>query len=107
MPKKWSSRTARFFSSDSKKNFMAPPLFQFTVFKGKREKNLNKIAVVPGSFDPITLGHLDIIKRASTIFDEVKVVVMNNSSKQPLFDVDERQELISKVTQSFPNVQVD
>lgn len=86
---------------------MAPPLFQFTVFMGKREKDLNKIAVVPGSFDPITLGHLDIIKRASTIFDEVKVVVMNNSSKQPLFDVDERQELISKVTQSFPNVQVD
>jgi pantetheine-phosphate adenylyltransferase len=68
---------------------------------------LTKIAVVPGSFDPITMGHLDIIKRASTIFDEVKVVVMNNSSKNPLFDVNERMDLISQVTQSIPNVKVD
>ncbi|MFP3359848.1 adenylyltransferase/cytidyltransferase family protein, partial [Planococcus sp. SIMBA_143] len=44
-----------------------------------------KIAVVPGSFAPITMGHLDIVKRASSSFDEVKVVVMNNSSKNPLF----------------------
>ena len=68
---------------------------------------MTKIAVVPGSFDPITMGHLDIIKRASTIFDEVKVVVMNNSSKNPLFNVDERKELIAEVTQSIPNVKVD
>lgn len=68
---------------------------------------MTKIAVVPGSFDPITMGHLDIIKRASTIFDEVKVVVMNNSSKNPLFDVNERMDLISQVTQSIPNVKVD
>ena len=68
---------------------------------------MSKIAVVPGSFDPITMGHLDIIKRASTIFDEVKVVVMNNSSKNPLFNVQERMDLIAEVTSSIPNVEVD
>lgn len=68
---------------------------------------MSKIAVVPGSFDPITMGHLDIIKRASKIFDEVKVVVMNNSSKNSLFNVDERVQLIAEVTSSIPNVKVD
>ena len=68
---------------------------------------MSKIAVVPGSFDPITMGHLDIIKRASKIFDEVKVVVMNNSSKNPLFSVEERVKLIAEVTSSIPNVEVD
>jgi pantetheine-phosphate adenylyltransferase len=86
---------------------MAAPSFQSTAIAGKREQNLSKIAVVPGSFDPITMGHLDIIKRASTIFDEVKVVVMNNSSKKPLFSVEERKALISEVTGDIPNVQVD
>lgn len=68
---------------------------------------MSKIAVVPGSFDPITMGHLDIVKRAASIFDEVRVVVMNNSSKNPLFSVEERIALISEVTESFPNVKVD
>lgn len=68
---------------------------------------MSKIAVVPGSFDPITMGHLDIIKRAASVFDEVRVVVMNNSSKKPLFDVDERQALILEVTDAIPNVKVD
>lgn len=68
---------------------------------------MNKVAVVPGSFDPITMGHLDIIKRASKIFDEVKVVVMNNSSKNPLFNLEERIGLITEVTNSIPNVNVD
>lgn len=68
---------------------------------------MNKVAVVPGSFDPITMGHLDIIKRASKIFDEVKVVVMNNSSKNPLFSLEERIGLIAEVTDSIPNVNVD
>lgn len=68
---------------------------------------MSKIAVVPGSFDPITMGHLDIIKRASKIFDEVKVVVMNNSSKNPLFNIDERIALIAEVTDSIPNATVD
>lgn len=68
---------------------------------------LNKIAVVPGSFDPITNGHLDIIKRAADIFDVVYVAVMNNSSKRPLFDVNERMNLIKQVTINIPNVKVD
>jgi pantetheine-phosphate adenylyltransferase len=62
---------------------------------------------VPGSFDPITMGHLDIIKRAASIFDEVKVVVLNNSSKNPLFTVEERMGLITEVTGSIANVEVD
>lgn len=68
---------------------------------------MNKIAVVPGTFDPITNGHLDIIKRAADIFDEVYVAVMNNSSKKPLFNVDERMDLITQVTFDMPNVKVD
>jgi pantetheine-phosphate adenylyltransferase len=68
---------------------------------------LVKIAVCPGSFDPITYGHLDIIKRGAKVFDEVYVVVLNNSSKHPLFTVDERMELIKKVTEDIPSVKVD
>lgn len=68
---------------------------------------LDKIAVVPGSFDPITNGHLDIIKRAADIFDIVYVAVMNNSSKKPLFDVHERMDMIGKVTGDMQNVKVD
>lgn len=66
-----------------------------------------KIAVVPGSFDPITNGHLDIITRASMIFDKIKVVVLNNSSKNPLFTVEERMELIATSTKHLGNVEVD
>jgi pantetheine-phosphate adenylyltransferase len=65
------------------------------------------IAVCPGSFDPITLGHLDIIKRGAKVFDQVYVVVLNNSSKNPLFNVKERIELIQEVTKEIPNVKVD
>ena len=66
-----------------------------------------RVAVCPGSFDPITLGHLDIITRAAKVFDELYVVVLNNSSKKPLFSVEERIELIEKVTKGIPNVKVD
>jgi pantetheine-phosphate adenylyltransferase len=66
-----------------------------------------RIAVCPGSFDPITYGHLDIITRAAKVFDELYVVVLNNSSKNPLFSVEERIELIQKVTKNIPNVKVD
>lgn len=66
-----------------------------------------RIAVCPGSFDPITFGHLDIIKRGAKVFDEVYVVVLNNSSKHPLFSVEERMELIKKVTKDIPSVKVD
>ena len=68
---------------------------------------MTKIAVVPGSFDPITNGHLDIIERAAKVFPEVRVAVMNNSSKNPLFTVEERIELIGAVTSKFPNVKID
>ncbi len=68
---------------------------------------LTKIAVCPGSFDPVTLGHLDIIKRGIKVFDKVYVVVLNNSSKNPLFTVEERMDLLRKVTKNFPNVVVD
>ncbi|QFT88753.1 Phosphopantetheine adenylyltransferase [Bacillus sp. THAF10] len=65
------------------------------------------VAVCPGSFDPVTFGHLDIIKRASKVFDKVYVCVLNNSSKKPLFTVEERVELIQKVTKEFGNVEVE
>ncbi|ENQ3104583.1 Phosphopantetheine adenylyltransferase [Bacillus sp. 491mf] len=65
------------------------------------------IAISSGSFDPITLGHLDIIKRGAKVFDEVYVVVLNNSSKKPLFTVEERLELIREATKDIPNVKVD
>ena len=66
-----------------------------------------KTAVYPGSFDPITLGHLNIIRRASRIFDRVYVCVMVNSSKQSLFTMEERMELIWRVVSRFPNVEVE
>jgi pantetheine-phosphate adenylyltransferase len=64
-------------------------------------------AVCPGSFDPITNGHLDIIARASRLYDVVHVVVMINQSKKGLFTVDERIDLIGQVTAEFGNVQVE
>ena len=68
---------------------------------------MSKLAVVPGSFDPITNGHLDIIKRAAKIFDRVNIVIMNNSAKKSLFSIEERIELIAEVTSSLPNVKVE
>lgn len=66
-----------------------------------------RIAVYPGSFDPITNGHLDIIERAAKVYDKVVIGVLNNSNKKPLFTVDERAELIQRVTIHIPNVEVD
>ena len=66
-----------------------------------------KRAVYPGSFDPMTLGHLDIIKRASEMFDILIVAVLNNNQKNPLFSVDERVKILKKATEGLPNVQVD
>lgn len=68
---------------------------------------MSKLAVVPGSFDPITNGHLDIITRASKIFTEVNVVIMNNSAKNSLFTVEERKALIQEATKNLPNVKVE
>ena len=66
-----------------------------------------KIGVYPGSFDPVTNGHMDIIKRSSKMFDKVIVAVAKNYSKKPLFSFDEREELIRRSTQDLPNVEVD
>ncbi|MGC5327182.1 pantetheine-phosphate adenylyltransferase [Brevibacillus sp. SYSU BS000544] len=65
------------------------------------------IAVCPGSFDPVTYGHLDIISRGAKIFDKVIVAVLVNSKKDPLFTIEERLELLRKVTKDLPNVEVD
>ncbi len=66
-----------------------------------------KIAVYPGSFDPITNGHLDILKRALNVFDKVIVLVANNPKKQTTFDVNERIKIIKNVTKDMKNVEVD
>ncbi len=66
-----------------------------------------KVAIYPGSFDPITSGHLNIIRRAAMIFDKLIVCVMVNSAKAPMFTRDERVELIKRVVIDLPNVEVD
>ncbi len=63
-------------------------------------------AIYPGSFDPVTLGHYDIIKRSSEIFDRVIVGVLRNSAKSPLFSVEERVKMLEDVTKGLPNVEV-
>jgi len=64
-------------------------------------------AVCPGSFDPVTNGHLDIVSRASKLFDEVVVAVLINKSKRSLFSVEERMDMLREVCAEFPNVKVD
>ena len=64
-------------------------------------------AVCPGSFDPVTLGHLDIVERASAIYDEVTVAVLVNKKKSSLFTVEERMDLLRQVTAAHGNVRVD
>src|SRR5215204_5326041 len=64
-------------------------------------------AVCPGSFDPVTNGHMDIIERASGLFDEVVIAVLINKSKRSLFTVEERMEMLADVAASWPNVRVD
>lgn len=66
-----------------------------------------KSAFYPGSFDPMTLGHLDIIKRAAGIFDELHVVVMHNKGKSALFSVEERVNILKEATKDMPNVKVE
>ena len=66
-----------------------------------------KIAIYPGSFDPITSGHLNIIRRAASIFDRLIVCVMVNGTKQPLFSLEERVQMIRDVVDDIPNVEVD
>ncbi len=66
-----------------------------------------RAAIYPGTFDPITNGHLDIIQRAATIFDRVTVAITTNPSKKPLFEVSERMQMIRQLTASYPSVEVD
>ncbi len=66
-----------------------------------------KIAIYPGSFDPVTKGHIDVIQRASKIFDKVIVVVMVNPAKKPIFTTQERVDFIKRVTKDIKNVEVD
>lgn len=68
--------------------------------------NVERVAVVPGSFDPITYGHLDIIERASRVFDKLYISVLKNSSKDGLFDTEERLALIRETTKNLDNVEV-
>lgn len=65
------------------------------------------IAICPGSFDPVTNGHLDLIERAAKIFDKLIVSVLRNQEKEPLFDLDERLEMLREVLRPYGNVEVD
>ena len=64
-------------------------------------------AIYPGSFDPVTFGHLDIINRAAEMFDEVIVSVLDNCNKTPLFSVEERVNILKKATEDIPNIRVE
>lgn len=65
-----------------------------------------KRAVYPGSFDPVTFGHLDVMKRSATLVDELIVAVLQNNKKNPLFSVEERVKILTKATKDIPNVEV-
>ncbi len=64
-------------------------------------------AIYPGSFDPVTYGHIDIIKRAANMVEQLTVSVLNNSTKSPLFSVEERVKILEEVTRDMPNVKID
>ena len=66
-----------------------------------------KSAIYPGSFDPLTFGHMDIIRRSADIFDELIVSVLNNKEKTPLFSVEERVKILKEATSDLPNVKVE
>ncbi len=66
-----------------------------------------KAAIYPGSFDPVTYGHMDVIRRAANIFDELTVSVLNNKLKTPLFSVEERVKILQEAVRDIPNVKVE
>jgi len=74
--------------------------------KGK-DNDMKKVAIYPGSFDPITYGHIDIVERALEIFDNVIVAIANNAEKKALFKVEERLEMVKSIYKDTPNVIVD
>jgi pantetheine-phosphate adenylyltransferase len=65
------------------------------------------LAIYPGSFDPVTNGHLDLIERGANIFERLIVAVLRNAEKEPLFNLAERLEMLREVTRSLPNVEID
>lgn len=65
------------------------------------------LAICPGSFDPVTRGHVDVVRRASALFDKVIVVIMVNPAKKPAFTVEERMDFLARATRDIPNVEVD
>ena len=68
---------------------------------------MKKIAIYPGSFDPMTIGHLDILKRSLSLFDEVIVLIAVNNRKKSRFSIEKRLEMIKEITKNMPNVKVD
>jgi pantetheine-phosphate adenylyltransferase len=82
---------------------------QTNLVRGNRERGLLKkvIAIYPGSFDPPTNGHLDLIARGSKIFDELVVAILRNPEKNPLFSLSERRKMLEAMTEEFENVRVD
>jgi cytidyltransferase-like protein len=78
------------------------------IFRPKpREDSMGLTALCPGTFDPVTNGHLDIIERAARRFDALVVAVLDNPSKQPLFGADERVKMLEEATSELPNVEID
>lgn len=73
----------------------------------RKTGGIMKSAIYPGSFDPVTLGHIDIIERASKMFEQVTICVLDNKAKSPLFSVDERVKMLRIVCGDLPNVRVD
>lgn len=70
-------------------------------------RNMKKIALYPGTFDPVTNGHIDIIKRAKTIFDEVIVAIAESTDKRPLFSLDRRKEMLQVATSDMPDIHIE
>ena len=75
--------------------------------KEGEDKDMGKVAIYPGSFDPITYGHLDIVERALEIFDKVIVAIADNAEKRPLFSIEERLQMAKTIFRDTPNVIVD
>jgi pantetheine-phosphate adenylyltransferase len=85
----------------------SPALFDYNSRSMPNSPTKNILAIYPGSFDPVTNGHLDLIERGAKIFDRLVVSVLRNMEKAPLFSVEERVEMLAEVTGSWPNVEVD
>jgi pantetheine-phosphate adenylyltransferase len=68
---------------------------------------MKRLAIYPGSFDPVTNGHMDIIKRGLGLFDKIIVAILKNSSKNPLFSIEERMEILKESLKELPNIEVD